>query len=142
MRPVTDAEYEALAEFRYALRRFQHFSEETAKSLGLTAQQHQALLVIKGFGRNAPVTIKILAERLLIQHNSAVGLVDRLEAMRLIERKTNSEDRRRITLTITSSGEALLEKLTRAHKKELRQIAPKLRPLVEQMMLTENDCGD
>ena len=139
MKRVTHAEYEALAEFRYALRRFQHFSEEAAKSVGLTAQQHQALLVIKGFVRRAPVTVKVLAERLLIQHNSAVGLVDRLEAMHLIERRTDPDDRRRIVLTMTSPGEKLLEKLTRAHKEELRHIAPELKPIVDQMFGANSD---
>ena len=43
------SQYETLAAFRYALRRFIHFSEEAAQAAGITAQQHQALLAIKGF---------------------------------------------------------------------------------------------
>jgi DNA-binding MarR family transcriptional regulator len=43
------AQYETLAAFRYALRKFLHFSETAAQAAGLTPQQHQALLAIKGF---------------------------------------------------------------------------------------------
>ena len=81
-RPLTAADYERLAEFRYALRRFLVFSEEAAKGSGLTAQQHQALLAIKGFGRS-PITTGELAKRLAIRHHSAVGLIDRLVAKSL-----------------------------------------------------------
>src|SRR5215469_11314344 len=73
------ADYERLAEFRYLLRRFLIFSESAAVAAGLTAQQHQALLAIKGAGSMADLTTGALAERLGIRHHSAVGLVDRLE---------------------------------------------------------------
>ena len=69
---VTQGEYQALASLRYSLRQFLHFSEQAAGEAGLTPQQHQALLAIKGFG-GAQLTIGELAERLQLRHHSAVG---------------------------------------------------------------------
>ena len=75
---LSKADYEALAEFRYALRKFLGFSETAAGKYGVTPQQYQALLAIEGFpGRNW-VTIGELAEQMRIAHHSAVGLVDRI----------------------------------------------------------------
>src|ERR1700756_810849 len=87
---LTQADYERLAEFRYLLRRFLVFSEEAAERAGLTAQQHQALLVIKGRRGSEPMPTGRLAERLAIRHHSAVGLIDRLIAKNLIRRRNDS----------------------------------------------------
>lgn len=119
-------DYEALAEFRYALRKFLGFSEEAAKEHGVTPQQYQALLAIEGFpGRNW-VTMGELAEQMRIAHHSAVGLVDRMEAMQLVRRSAAREDRRRVKVSLTAKGLKLLEKLYRVHREELRTIAPHL----------------
>src|SRR4030065_1885226 len=99
-------DYETLAEFRYALRCFLHFSENAAETVGLTLQQHQALLFIIGNPGKEQLTIGELAERLQIRHHSAVGLVNRLEEQGWVERVTNEEDRREgfIRLTHNSVG--------------------------------------
>ena len=80
--------FETLAEFRYALRQFIHFSEKRrARRLSITPQQHQALVAIKGFPGRESVTIGELAERLQLRHHSAVGgLVDRLVVEKLVTR--------------------------------------------------------
>jgi DNA-binding MarR family transcriptional regulator len=126
-RPLTDADYERLAEFRYLLRRFLVFSEQAAEQAGLTAQQHQALLAIKGVGTARPMTTGNLAERLGTRHHSAVGLVDRLLSKSLVKRKTGSEDKRQVLLTLTPKAETLLATLSAAHRDELRRLAPLLR---------------
>lgn len=131
-RSLTAQDYRLLAEFRYLLRRFLVFSEERAAELGLSPQQHQALLAIKGHGDGAP-TIGDLAERLAIRHNSAVGLVDRLVRAGYAVRRSDRADRRRATLMLTPPGEAVLEKLTAAHRDELRCMAPLLKPLLAQL---------
>lgn len=122
-RPLTAADYERLAEFRYALRRFLVFSEDAAKGSGLTAQQHQALLAIKGFGRTA-MTTGALAKRLAIRHHSAVGLIDRLVAKSLVKRLPGSDDRRQVLLSLTPKSETLLAKLSEEHRRELKRLAP------------------
>src|SRR5512140_2147750 len=101
---VPKTEYEILAEFRYTLRRFMRFSESAAGKVGLTPQQHQALLAIKGFPGREKITIGELAERLQIKHNSAVGLVNRLEAENLIDRSQAADDRRQVFISLTEHG--------------------------------------
>lgn len=123
--------YETLAAFRYALRKFLQFSADAAEAAGLPAQQHQALLAIKGFPERDYVTIGELAERLQLRHHSAVGLVDRLAQRRLVRRFPAEEDRRRVHVALTPAGEVLLEKLSQAHLHELREIGPELRRLLE-----------
>src|SRR5487761_1614906 len=77
-------DYQALADFRYGIRRFLNFSEQAARAAGIEPQQHQALLAIKGLPAARNATIGALAERLQIQHHSAVELADRLEARALL----------------------------------------------------------
>ena len=127
---ITQAEYQALANLRYALRKFLRFSEEAAVAAGLTPQQHQALLAIKGFGP-AAMTIGELAERLQLRHHSTVGLVNRLASQGLLKRKRAAADRRQVHLVLTTRGEAVLQKLSTSHKEELRRIGPEIKPLFD-----------
>ncbi|HXH29123.1 MAG TPA: MarR family transcriptional regulator, partial [Candidatus Polarisedimenticolia bacterium] len=106
--PVGHDEHRLLASFRYSLRLFLRFSEEAARRCGLTPQQHQALLAVKGFPGRDRVTVSELAERLQVRHHSAVGLVDRLSARGLVARRSASEDRRRVYVEVTPRGSALL----------------------------------
>ncbi len=128
--PTTKTEYEILAEFRYALRRFLRFSESAAGEVGLTPQQHQALLAIKGFPGREKITIGELAERLQIRHHSAVGLADRLEADRLIRRSPGTDDRRQVYISLTPHGDAVIEQLSALHHEQLRRLSPQLRELM------------
>jgi DNA-binding MarR family transcriptional regulator len=136
---VTKAEYETLAELRYALRQFLHFSEEAAHAAGIAPQQHQALLAIKGFPGRDRVTIGELAERLRICHHSAVGLANRLVTNGLLARKPNANDRRQVFLTLTARGGQLLEKLSDLHKRELHRLAPRMESLLKSLRDSEAD---
>jgi DNA-binding MarR family transcriptional regulator len=129
-RPLANADYQRLAEFRYLLRHFLIFSEDAAEGAGLTAQQHQALLAIKGFGGDKPMTTGDLAGRLGIRHHSAVGLIDRLLSKSLVRRRTGLEDRRQVLLMLTPKAEALLAGLTAAHRDEIKRLAPLLQTLL------------
>ncbi len=134
--PKTD--YETLAEFRYALRRYLRFSKEAVETAGLTSQQHQALLAIIGYPGRERITIGELAERLQILHHSAVGLVNRLEDQGLVEREQNHEDRRQVLIGLTEKGIGVLEKLASLHRQELRQLGPQLCAMLEHISkLTE-----
>jgi DNA-binding MarR family transcriptional regulator len=126
-------DYETLAEFRYALRCYLRFSENEAESVGLTLQQHQALLFIIGYPGREQVTIGELAERLQVRHHSAVGLVDRLEEQGLVKRIPNAEDRRQVFIGLTEKGFAVLESLANTHREELRSMGPQLCNLLEQI---------
>jgi DNA-binding MarR family transcriptional regulator len=132
-RTLDQAEYELLAEFRQVLRRFLLFSKTAAEQVGLTPQQHQVLLAIRGRPAGCAITVGELAERLQIRPHSAVGLVDRLVDRALLERVTSPDDRRQVHLVLTPDAEALLERLTAAHKAELKQIGPVLSLLLERI---------
>jgi DNA-binding MarR family transcriptional regulator len=123
---LTQADYEALARLRYALRRFLAFSSSAAQSKGLPPQQHQALLAIKGSPGGRPMTVGLLAEQLLIAPHSATELVGRLVDAGLVTRETDPADRRRLVLSLTREAEDLLAALSAAHLREIREIAPAL----------------
>ncbi len=132
-RPINKAEYEILANFRYALRQFVRFSETAARAGGITPQQHQVLLTIAGFPGREQVTMSELAERLQIRHHSAVGLVDRLVAQALVTRENSEVDRREVYICLTPRGNEILAQLSAAHREELRRIGPQLHLLLEQL---------
>src|SRR3954464_664999 len=115
---IAKQHYELLARLRYTLRRFLNFSAEAAKAVGLTSQQHQALLAIKGFPGRDYVTIGELAERLQIRHHSAVGLVSRLAAQGIVERRPDTIDQRQVYVVLTPEGDDLLRRLTAVHREE------------------------
>jgi DNA-binding MarR family transcriptional regulator len=119
-------DYQALADFRFEIRRFLSFSEHLVHAAGIEPQQHQALLAIKGLPAHRVATIGVLAQRLLIQHHSAVELVNRLEAKGLLRRARGVADRREVVLTLSRHGEALLQRLTQPHHAELQSARPKL----------------
>ncbi len=123
---MTDLEYRALADFRFHIRVFLHFSEEAARSEGLEPQQHQMLLAIQASPEASGPTIGQLAEHLVIRHHSAVGLVDRLEQHRLIERVRAEDDRRQVRVRLTGAGAEKIRRLSRLHLDELRDSGPRL----------------
>jgi DNA-binding MarR family transcriptional regulator len=123
---IAKAEYEELATFRYLLRRFLHFSEKAVKAVGMTLQQHEAMLAIQGFPGRDYVTVRELAERLQVRHNAAVGLVNRLAAEELVERRPADADRRQVHVTLTARGRERLAQLAAVHREELQHIGPQL----------------
>ena len=105
---LTTRDYAQLAAFRHALRGFMRFSEAAAGKAGLTTQHYQAMLVLRGCPDDQRVSISDLAQQLFIKHNSAVGLVDRLEQEKLIVRAPSSVDRRKVELRLTGRGRQVL----------------------------------
>jgi DNA-binding MarR family transcriptional regulator len=131
-RDVSDAvNYGVLARFRYELRKFQAFSKAAAKSAGLTPQQHQALLAVRGFSDKGPLSVGDLAEFLLIQPHTAVELVDRMTRLELLVRVVDGSDGRRVLVKLTREGERRLQKLSQTNLKELRAIGPTLTRMLE-----------
>ena len=128
IRPVTAREFETLAAFRHALTRFLNFSESAARQAGLTPRQYQALLALKGNG--GVLSIGDLAGRLHVRHHSAVGLVDRLEALGLVARAADPGDGRRIRVTPTRQGDLRVGRLAAAHREELRSMGKVLSGLL------------
>lgn len=130
---LTEAEYQALAEFRHALRIFLRFSEEAARREGLTPNQHQLLLAIRGFPEVHSPTITDLAELLQLQHHSVVELVDRAVDAHLVKRTVDREDRRRHRLTLTPKGSRILARLSESHRDELRRCRDELSNILREL---------
>ncbi len=121
---LSPVDYQELAELRYQIRRFLHFSESVALQEGIEPRQHQALLAIKAMAE--PCTVGALAERLFLQHQSTVGLVDRLALRKLVTRAPSHEDGRQVIVSLTRRGEAILRRLSLTHRQELKETAPAL----------------
>ena len=128
------SDYRALAELRYQIRLFLRFSEEAARKMSLEPQQHQLMLALKGLPPGIRPAIGTLAERLQIQHHSAVELVNRLSAGGLVRRNRSGEDRRQVLLGLTPKGEKVLRELSIGHKAELRSQGPALVAALERAM--------
>jgi DNA-binding MarR family transcriptional regulator len=125
---LTLKDYGALAGIRRGMRQFQEFSAQAAQKAGLTPAQHQALLAIKGM--TGPVTVGELAVWLGVRHHSAVGLVNRLAALKLITRISDPKDRRRVHLKLTPHADTRLAALSQIHRAELRRFSAVLAPLL------------
>jgi DNA-binding MarR family transcriptional regulator len=130
---VSDSDYLTLAAFRAALRKFLRTSEELAHGLGLTPQKHQAMLAVRGFPGDQPPSIGELASKLHVRHNSAVGLITRIEKEGYVKREKSKQDQRRIHVRLTPKGQAVLDKLTEAHRIELRHIGPEITRLLKEL---------
>lgn len=140
-RRLTNRDYESLAEFRHYIRRFLRFSERAARNAGLEPRQHQFLLALKGLPTSVRPRIGELAERLQIQHHSAVELVNRLQAGGFVRRYRGSQDRREVIVKLTPRGEKVLQDLSIHHRNELRSQGPELLQALRHL-LEENKSTD
>jgi DNA-binding MarR family transcriptional regulator len=125
-RALTLADYVSLAELRYQIRRFLHFSEQASRMVGLEPHQHQLMLALKGLRGGVRPRIGELAERLQIRHHSTVELANRLSAGGYVRRHRMGEDRREVWLSLTPKGEKVLRELSLNHRAELRMHGPAL----------------
>jgi DNA-binding MarR family transcriptional regulator len=130
------ADYARLAAFRQGLREFLRFSEEAAERVGLLTQHYQAMLILRACPEGLTVSINDLARQLLIKHNSAVGLVDRLVKEGLVRRTVSATDRRKVELQLSARGRQVLAKLAATHRSELERIGPELKRLIAEVLKT------
>jgi DNA-binding MarR family transcriptional regulator len=126
MPKISSADYRALAAFRHEMRKFLAFSEAAARAAGVEPQQHQLLLAVRGLPPSLRPTIGTVAERLCVQHHTAVALVDKLESRGLIARERSDQDRREVLLKVPPLGEALLASLSSLHRDQLQTAGPEL----------------
>ena len=126
MEKLTLSDYQSLAELRYQIRRFLAFSEQVVRAAGLEPRQHQLMLALKGLPPGVRPRVAELAERLQIQHHSAVELVNRLAAEGFVRRRRGHSDRREVLLSLTPAGERVLGDLSLHHREELRRAGPDL----------------
>jgi DNA-binding MarR family transcriptional regulator len=137
MKRLNLSDYQALAEFRYQIRKFLHFSERAVQDAGLERGQYQLMLAIKGMPEGVRPRIRELANRMQIQHHSAVELVNRLEGGGYVRRERAVEDRREVLLALTPKGERVLGELALHHHEELRSAGPSLVAALRRVMAGE-----
>ena len=130
---VSETDYQHLAAFRRLLREFLRFSEEAALAAGVAPQQHQAMLVIRGYPKEGQMTVGELAAQLHIKHHSAVGLVKRMVAEGFVAKSEAPYDRRQVLVWLTARGKRTLESLSPIHKAELARITPAMRKILSQL---------
>ena len=133
MNDPSEEDYRRLLAFRTGLRRFLKWSEEQARSAGLTPKQHQLLLAIRGHDHPRGPTIKEAAEYLLLRHNSTVELVNRAEAGGFIRREQSDGDRRMVRLKLTPAGEQRLRAISEWTFEELKRYEPALAPVLDRL---------
>ena len=119
------AQYQSLAGFRLALRRFMAGAEAISKAAGVTQQQYQAMLAIKTWPSQA-MTMGDLAGELLLTHHAAVQLINRMTKAGVAFRAPSSVDRRAVELKLTPAGEVLVERLAALHLGEVLRQEPNL----------------
>jgi len=120
VRSLNLLDYQSLEELRHQIRSFLHFSEQNARRAGLEPRQHQLMLALKGLPEGRRPRVAEIAERLQIQHHSAVELVNRLSTAGLVRRHRAIGDRREVLLSLTPRGQRLLRELSLQHRAELR----------------------
>ena len=133
------ADYQALAEFRYQIRKFLHFSERAVEAAGLERGQYQLMLSIKGMPPDSRPRIRDLADMLQIQHHSAVELINRMEARGYVYRERSQKDRREVLLALTPRGEKVLAELALHHHEQLQEAAPQLVSALRRVMKGKDD---
>ncbi len=138
---LTLPDHRALAEFRYQIRKFLQFSQQTASKAGLEPRQHQLLLAVKGLPAGRQPRIADLAERLQIRHHSAVELVNRLSAQGYVERHRGDTDRREVLVSLTFKGEKILRHLSLRHREELQTQGPALIAALKDATLPVEPAG-
>jgi len=120
--PLTKSDFEALARFRFGVRRYLRFSEDTVRELGLTPQHYQLLLALKGFPERDWASIRELADRLQLRHHSVVELVNRAQDQGFVLRSPHPNDARAVRVSLTKNGEKIISRLASLHRDELRRL--------------------
>jgi PAS domain S-box-containing protein len=128
--PLRKEEFESLAQFRFGIRSYLRFSEETVRSHGVQPQQYQLMLALKGFPGRESASIRDLADALQLRHHSVVGLIDRAQERGLVQRTSDPLDERVVQVSLTVRGQQLLERLSALHHDELKRIGTALAPPV------------
>ena len=131
--PLTIADYARLLVVRTRLRAFEQWSARQAHDHGLTASQHQLMLVIGGYSDPSGPTIALTANYLMVSPTTAADLVNRTQRQGLISQTADMQAHDPIRLALTSEGHALLRELSTAHITELARLQPMLDALINDL---------
>ena len=135
-KPISTAEYQALAELRFLIRKFVREGDAVASATGLEPQQYLLLLMIRGIPEGQEATVSLLAERLALKHHSVVELIDRLELHGYVRRNRSREDRRSVLVSLLPRGDKMLEQVAQHRISELRSTGVSLVKAISALLET------
>jgi len=99
---------------------FSKKSLENIRSFNLTEPQFS---VLESLGHLGPMTIGSLCTKQLVSGGNMTLVVDNLEKEGLAQRVYNKEDRRKITIQLTTKGQKLFEEIFSEHAKHIEKLA-------------------
>lgn len=108
------------------MRRFQRWSEDQAGEVGLTHVQHQLLVAIKGHPGPTPPAVREIADYLMMQRHSAVGLLHRAQAAGFVRRRPDPRDARIVRVELTETGDRLVTELAESHLLQVYELTETL----------------
>lgn len=121
-----------MAVIRELVRAYQAFTDCSAphlRTLGLTPAQFD---VIATLGNTEGLTLGCLAQKTLITKSALTGVIDRLEAQGLVERRGLAHDRRCFLAALTPEGERVFTTTFAAHTEYIRSFLDRLSPSRQQ----------
>lgn len=87
---------------------------------------HQAVRLLQHLEKNRHVTIGDLANLLEVSHNTASEHAKRLIQKKLVEKKRDGKDERKVYVTLTAEGEAAVKQHTRLDPDKLKKVLEQL----------------
>ncbi|ARA84339.1 MarR family winged helix-turn-helix transcriptional regulator [Bacillus paralicheniformis] len=97
---------------------------------------HQAVRMLQHIEKNRFVTIGHLAKLLEVSHNTASEHVKRLIQKGLVQKNRDSNDERKVYVTLTPEGEEAVKRHTRLHPKKLHKVLEQLNEEEVEMIKT------
>jgi len=119
---LSKQDYVALSNFRFHLARFLRFSETASRAAGITPKQYLMLLHIRGVQGRDWATVGELATRLQSSAHGTAALVNRCVASRLVTKRRNGEDARRVEVHMRRRARKLIERIAARHREELQSL--------------------
>lgn len=117
-----DEEYRENADFYRALREFLQRADDRARGRGLTRQQFLLLLAVRGHRNYPSVSVGEVSDALKLQQSSTSLLIDRCVKRGHILRTEDPADRRRALVRLSEGGQALLDDIMDANRRDLGRL--------------------
>lgn len=108
--PFRSPATEALLSILRTAALIEHMVGEELKQFGITGPQHNVLRILRGAGEKG-LCGRDIGERMVARVPDVPRMLDRMEAMKLISRERDPEDRRHVTARITQKGLDLLTRI-------------------------------
>jgi DNA-binding MarR family transcriptional regulator len=108
--PFQSLEQEAFLSLGRTWAVLEHAFAEALKPYGITGTQYNVLRILRGAGETGLCRAEVM-ERMIAKVPDATRLLDRMEAVGLIERERDTADRRFVTTRITEDRLRLLGEL-------------------------------